>query len=256
MNSPRAHIRLRVMSLRSWFSSDLLATLCLCTKVITVKPYDRRALCRFDQRGLLFLGVVLCLGQNARADLPQAKEFYERDYAIAPGVAGQGGGAQARPRPRATRASHNGDSRSAVGGMVEPADSSSARGKKRKLLVSVTVSSSDQKHFLAVIDSIKRLNDSRLAFVTSVTHIGDYRSVTPDIENELAKRGISLSEGFVLPQQNPPPLSPMWNIRTRDGWHIAEGYVSIEQFVNEYGEYDPKHRAQSSEKPEVKVEGF
>ncbi len=228
----------------------------LSTETMIVKRYVQGAFSLFVPRGLLLLAMLLCLGRNARTELPQAKEFYERDYAIAPGVAGQGGGAQARPRPRATRVSHNGDSRSAVGGVVEPADSSSARGKKRKLLVSVTVSSSDQKHFLAVIDAIKRLNDSRLAFVTSVTHIGDYRSVTPDIENELAKRGISLSEGFVPPDQNPPPLSPMWNIRARDGWHIAEGYVSIEQFVNEYGEYDPKHRAQIAEKPEVAAEGF
>jgi hypothetical protein len=122
--------------------------------------------------------------------------------------------------------------------------------------VDVTVSSSDPKHLLGVVEAIKHLYDNRLVFVRSVTHIGDYRSITGEIENELARRGISLSEGVAPPEQDPPPLSPRWEIHTRDGTHIAEGYLSLEPLINEYGEYDPRQRASISDKPEVVAGGF
>lgn len=206
------------------------------------------------------MSVAVCVARNVNAQIPQAREFYERDYAIAPGVAGQGGGAQARPRPRTQPAGKDAELRSAgrgeEGDVAGRGNSPSARGRKRRLLVDVTVSSSDPKHLLGVVEAIKHLYDNRLVFVRSVTHIGDYRSITGEIENELARRGISLSEGVAPPEQDPPPLSPRWEIHTRDGTHIAEGYLSLEPLINEYGEYDPRQRAPISDKPEVVAGGF
>jgi hypothetical protein len=197
---------------------------------------------------------ALLVARVSFAELPRAKDFYEHDYAIAPGVAGEGGGASARPKSKTKSDSTSANDASTV---VElRGNRLSTRGKKRRLLIDVTANSADPKHFVAVIEAVTRLHDAKLAFIGTVTHVGDYRSVTPEIETELARRGILLMEGFSPPSGTPPPLSPLWEIRAPEGQHIAEGYLSIEPFINEYGEYDPKHRGGDPQKPEVAVEGF
>ena len=232
----------------------------ISSALLLKRRLGRQAVCGFATRFFFAMSVAICVARNVNAQLPQAREFYERDYAVAPGVAGQGGGAQARPRPRTQPAGKDAELRSVgrgkEGDVAGRGNSPLARGRKRKLLVDVTVSSSDPKHLLVVVEAIKHLYDSRLVFVRSVTHIGDYRSITDEIENELARRGIPLSEGVAPPEQDPPPLSPRWEIHTREGTHIAEGYLSLEPLINEYGEYDPRQRAPISDQLEVIAGGF
>lgn len=184
------------------------------------------------------------------AEPSKPQEFYERDYAIAPNVGGQGGGAQARPRSKRSVANE---------GLKDgntPAERAPTRGKKRRMLVNVTVNSLDTKHFAAVMEVVKRLHDSRLAFVGVVSHVGDYRSLTPELESELARRGIEVVEGMPPDGAKRSTVSPRWEILARDGFHVAEGFISIEPLINEWGDYDPELARKGETKPEAKIEGF
>lgn len=206
-------------------------------------------------RGALLVAAACTLAAplRAAAQEPAPKSFYEQDFAAAPGVVQKGEGAVARPKPHVANPS------APLSAPAQQPAQAPTRGKKRRLLVSVTVNSRDKKHFDAVIQSVLKLHDSKLAFVPMVTHIGDYNSVTPEVEASLARRGIQIMESCSSPQASPPPLSPRWEILSSGGLHIAEGFLTIEPLINEWGDYDPKLAQSSASKqnaPEVKPGEF
>lgn len=184
---------------------------------------------------------------SAHAQESGPRSFYQNDFAAAPGVAGEAGGGQ--PRRAASR-----QSAPAPGGLQAPVAAGSREPKKRKMLASVVVNSLDRKHFNAVIDSVLKLHDARLALVTAVLHVGDYRSVTPELEASLLRRGIQIIDYSFPPDAGTPPLSPRWEIVTKDGTHIAEGFLSLEPFINEWGEYSPTIKEEKL--PDVTPGGF
>ena len=98
------------------------------------------------------------------------------------------------------------------------------------------------------------MHDERTAFITSVSHIGDYRNVSPEMESELAKRQIKLLAAAEPPSSARVSVSPAWIIQTKQGTHIAEGTVAIHSFFDEFGEYNPK--ASDDQNPKTSVEGF
>lgn len=178
------------------------------------------------------------------------KNFYKKDYAVAPGAEG-------REEPQPTK--------EAVPkkGRGTPTKETPAQGaqhkatptaKKRRIVVSVFVSSADKEHFTKVLEEVIALHDERTAFVTSVSHIGDYRNVSPEMENELAKRQIKLLAAAEPPSSARVTVSPAWIIQTKQGTHIAEGTVAIHSFFDEFGEYNPK--GSNDQNPKTSVEGF
>ena len=175
----------------------------------------------------------------AHAQSTSPKRFYKQDYAIAPGAEGRD---ETQP---STGASFN---KSAVG---QPQQSARPQGsphkgapssRKRRVIMSVYVNSTDKEHLQNVLREVFTLADEKFSFITVLNHIGDYRNVTPEIESELAKRKIQ-----ILAVSEPPPdlnvtASPAWIIQTQQGTNIAEGIIEIHSFFNEFGEYDPKRR--------------
>jgi ABC-type multidrug transport system ATPase subunit len=126
--------------------------------------------------------------------------------------------------------------------------------KKRGVIISVHVSSADKEHLAKVFDEVFVLNDGKTAFITSVSHIGDYKNVTPEMEGELARRNIRLLAAAEPPYAAHVTVSPAWIIQTKQGTHIVEGIIDIHSFFNEFGEYSSK---QVSDKgPTTSVEGF
>ena len=105
-----------------------------------------------------------------------------------------------------------------------------------------------------MIDAVIKLHDRMRAFIVSVSHIGDYRSITPEIEGALAQRGILLMQSDSVTPELQANESPFWWIRTRDGAHIAEGVIDIDPLLNKDNEYDPK----LLDNPDMnrKMEGF
>ncbi len=199
---------------------------------ITWRPAARLGL------SLLGAAAALALSATGSAQDSSPKSFYQSDYAAAPGIAGQGGGAQPRRAPPARP-------RDAAPGLVAPngqaGRASQGEGaKKRKMVVNVFVNSLDKEHFNRVVESVIKLHDSRLALIAALFHVGDYRAVTPEVQASLERRGILISEHIFDESETPAPVSPRWEITTKDGLHIAEGFLSLEPFINEWGEYDPQ----------------
>lgn len=193
--------------------------------------------------------VFLC-GPIAFAEDAAPKKFYKRDYASAPGAEG-------REYDSPTSASQN------VRGLTQPSggESSGKTGKitdpekkRRRVIISVFVNSSDKEHFQKTIAEILSLCDSQKAFISTVQHIGDYNNVTPEQKEELSRRDIT-----IIASSRPPPeanvtTSPTWVITARNGVHIAEGIFSISHLFNEYGDYDPKLANKTGDRSTV--EGF
>ena len=198
----------------------------------------------------LLAGLLLGAAGQCAAQSDSSREFYQSDFAAAPNaqapgeaereVAGSRRAAKAAPAQQGARVS---------GGVVAPAG-----GKKRRLLVAVYVNSLDKQHFRSVIEEVVRLHDQKLAFVTSVYHIGDYQAITPEVSSAMAKRGISIVQLGGPPPQLQTITSPTWEIRTKQGRHIAEGVIRIRESLNEWGEYVP--RPASPEVSDAKLEGF
>jgi hypothetical protein len=178
------------------------------------------------------------------------KNFYKKDYAVAPGAEGRD-----EPQPTKEAAANK------VRGT--PTKETPAQGtqhkatpapKKRRIVVSVYVSSADKDHLTKVLEEVLAVHDERTALVTSVNHIGDYRNVSPEMESELAKRQIKLLAAAEPPSSARVSVSPAWIIQTKQGTHIAEGTVAIHSFFDEFGEYNLK--ASNDQNPKTSVEGF
>ena len=178
------------------------------------------------------------------------KEFYSNNYAAAPNDQAPGG--PPRQNESAKRVTTGGTVSGPSGSVASVAKPAGV--KKRKILVNVFVNSANKDHFLRIIEEVIRLHDQKQAFVISVEHVGDYRSVTPDIEGALSKRGIQLYQISSVPAELEVSASPAWLIRTKQGTHIAEGFARLSQMINEWGEYVPRDPATPT--PEQKLEGF
>ena len=178
------------------------------------------------------------------------KNFYKKDYAVGPGAEGRD---ELQPTKEAASRKVRGT----------PTKETPAQGtqhkatptpKKRRIVVSVYVSSADKEHLTKVLEEVLALHDERTAFITSVNHIGDYRNVSPEMESEFAKRQIKLMAAAEPPSSTQVSVSPAWIIQTKQGTHIAEGTIAIHSFFDEFGEYNPK--GSRDQNPKTSVEGF
>jgi hypothetical protein len=178
------------------------------------------------------------------------KSFYKKDYAVAPGAEGredlqppkEAAPKKVRGTPAKETPAHGGERKA------------TPSPKKRSIVVSVYVSSGDKEHLTKVLEEVLALHDERIAFITSVSHIGDYRNLSAEMESELAKRQIKLLAATQPPSGAQVSVSPAWIIQTKQGTHIAEGTVAIHSFFNEFGEYTTKES--HDQNPKTSVEGF
>lgn len=198
---------------------------------------------------LVYAGLNLALaGQAALAAPEQPKEFYNRDFAAAPGQPGRAKSPQETNSNVASQGSHAGPSGIASTSQRPP-------GKQRQsVLVHAYISSIDRSHFEAAAASVLRLHDERRATVAAVFHVGDYRSVTPEIESEFARRRIPFAATLLVPPELGIQLSPAWVVITEEGPHLLEGFISISPAINEWGELDPTNL--NAEGSEGTLKGF
>jgi protein-tyrosine-phosphatase len=176
------------------------------------------------------------------------KGFFKKDYAIAPGAEGRSN------IPVAKDSIRKGPTSAQQMSASNSQRQATSVAKKRGVIISVHVSSADKEHLAKVFDEVFVLNDGKTAFITSVSHIGDYKNVTPEMEGELARRNIRLLAAAEPPYAAHVTVSPAWIIQTKQGTHIVEGIIDIHSFFNEFGEYSSK---QVSDKgPTTSVEGF
>ena len=197
----------------------------------------------------LFARAPLIAG-SSHAQEAAPKSFFKKDYASAPGAAGRDA------EQRAPSVAKSGTQRSVNTDV--PGHPLRTRGSphshKRKISMSVYVNSVDKEHFTRVIQEVLALHDEKRAFIFSLEQIGDYQNVTPEIENELARRNIHRLASSGPPLASGITQSPAWIIQTQQGTHIAEGIIEVHSLLNEYGEYDPKQHTDPNSK--MNVEGF
>jgi len=193
--------------------------------------------------------VFLC-GPIAFAEDAAPKKFYKRDYASAPGAEGReyDSPTSASQNVRGATQPTGGESPNKPGKIANP------EKKRRRVVVSVYVNSQDKEHFKRTIAETLALHDSQKVFISTVQHIGDYNNVTPEQEEELSRRDITIIASSRPPAEANVTTSPTWVITARNGVHIAEGIFSISHLFNEYGDYDPKLANKTGDRSTV--EGF
>jgi hypothetical protein len=202
-------------------------------------------------RCLALLAFILAFGAlSVCAQEHAPKSFYKKDYASAPGAEGRTEPIET-PQRRPTQVVTNSASTSPT---TSSPKEKATESRKRRVVISVYVNSQDREHLHRVLAEVYQLNDEKRAFVNSVEHIGNYSSITPDVEDELKRRSINLRAATLPSLDANLTTSPAWVIMTPQGVHIAEGIIEISSLFNEYGEYDPKNY--SNAESTVKAEGF
>jgi hypothetical protein len=78
--------------------------------------------------------------------------------------------------------------------------------------------------------------------------------VTPEIEQQLRDRRIAIHQIGSMFRELFAETSPTWVVSTPQGRHVAEGFLEIAPFFDEWGEYNPKRAEEPEENS--KVEGF
>jgi len=207
-----------------------------------------------------FLIILLVIASCFRASCTAAQEnapktFYKKDYASAPGAKGRDEVPGQNRRPLGGIASGRGDGGQSLTNpdSLATGGGSAVKGKRR-VVISVFVNSKDRDHLQKVLNEVFRIHDEKWAFIHSVEHIGDYTSITPELEGELARRKILLRATTMPSADVTLTTSPAWIITTSEGSHIAQGIIDVHSFMNEFGDYEPKtYRKQNSKN---KVEEF
>ena len=202
-------------------------------------------------RSLAALVLLLAFGAlSVCAQEHAPKSFYKKDYASAPGAEGRDEPIET-PERKPTQIAKS----SAAASATTPSPKEKApESIKRRVVISVYVNSQDREHLQKVLAEVYHLHDEKRAVVDSVEHIGNYASISPDVEDELKRRSINLRASTLPSLDANLTTSPAWVIMTPKGVHIAEGIITISSLFNEYGEYDPKKDANAESK--VNVEGF
>lgn len=211
--------------------------------------------------GVCFVALLIA-PRSINAEPTVSKDFYNQDYAGAPSIE-QGGAAprtsvpirRRTPIQARTQASRNNtnttnttnttNNRTASNG---PGPAALAASKKRaKFVLSLYVNSLDKQHLEQVIAVALRIMDEKRGLVIKVQHVGDYRNVSPELQAELAKRGIQLYAAGLPDESFQITTSPAWFLYSPQGVRIVEGMIDIGRFIDEWGEY----RAVAADEPQI-----
>jgi hypothetical protein len=146
---------------------------------------------------------------------------------------------------------------------VQPSPASGSETQASPLMpgisISLYVNSADKEHFETVLKRAIYLRDTDPRVrLTSVFHIGDYRNVSPEVEEALRKRAIYFSGIVSTPKSIAASTSPTWVIRTPSSDHIIEGPIPIEDCFDRVGGYqEPRaRRSRVAASPTARVKEF
>lgn len=100
------------------------------------------------------------------------------------------------------------------------------------------VNSLNKEHLERVVDSVLSLHDRRVAFISSLQHIGDYRNLSAERERTLIDRNILVFAA--TPSAIPAQVrsSPAWIVETPKGIFVLEGFMEISAMINSFGDFD------------------
>lgn len=112
------------------------------------------------------------------------------------------------------------------------------------------VSSLDKTHFESVVKRALYVRDTDPRVrLSAVFHLGDYRNISPEMEEAFRKRAIYFAAIPALPKALAAASSPTWVIRTPQTDHIVEGPVPIEDCFDSHGAYQEPKPSQATKVP-------
>lgn len=214
---------------------------------------------------LVALGIATPVSMShAQPQAPGA--FYEKDYAVAPRVAGgEMPAAQlSTPIPHGVTPMPGGAHTPAqrtgmpVSGKGDP---TSPQLIPYRMSVRLYVASHDKRHFEQVMRKVFSLNaHNRNMRVTEVYHIGDERNVSATIKDDARAQKIYIGPLYHPPVDLNVESSPTWVLRDAltKSVHTVEGILEIDKCVTAQGEYRHPERSmfEAPAAPTIGVKGF
>lgn len=207
---------------------------------------------------------LLVLTKNARAE-PSTSQFYEKDYAKTLPSARKESVPQARKPAAATRGKTNRDNSSAESrdqdSLSSDSDAASALTSDpnipyQRSVLMLVVNSKDAKHLEATLAKAISLVEQKRILLSSVMHIGDYRTITPPQKARLEALAIPYIGVRNVPFVQDATMSPTWIFQGKDGMRVVEGFIDIDRFINSAGEYREIQKLDAMELPADKLSGF
>lgn len=212
-------------------------------------------------RGLYIVAALVMSSASSAVSQPQqTRDFYERNYAEAPNVAGE---RQQAPESAAGARNPQAGSRN-VSGTAAPQGSVqgiSSATDAPKMQVYLYVNSKDKAHFYTAFRKALKLQElNRYAAVRMIAHVGDYRNVTDEMKQQAATKKILLVPSPMVPADLGVTESPTWVLDDGQTQHIVEGLMNPESCIDAQGAYrEPEKSIFESDHtpvPTAKVEGF
>lgn len=189
---------------------------------------------------MVCVSILAVVPLRSQADEKLPKDFYRRDYASAPGYEEtQGHGVQSPSRPKPPRLTSSPIPGPQGSQIPKDVSNTGKADTSSRPTIHLFVSSLDHGHFARVVEGATRIHDRGHASVKALFHIGDYEAVTPEIEQRLEQRGIALVQVGEVPVELFAEVSPVWRVATPIGYHVAEGFIEIDRFFDEWGEFNP-----------------
>lgn len=200
---------------------------------------------------LLMIGSVtaVMLTIPAMAQSIDPKQYFDKDYAVAPEYRPQNSVPSVNLPGRGGVKSPSGDTstaRSYPSTPQETANSAQAQqggapqmpvDNRPKTTLSVVVNSLELEHLTAVVKKVESLAKSKRVSVLSVMHIGTPENMSAAMTELLYSLDIGVVYTEVLPTDLPIATSPTWIFQTAQGKYIVEGGMDPERFISPSGDY-------------------
>lgn len=209
---------------------------------------------------LVVAALVASWAPQALCQSQPSPDFYEKNYAQAPNVAGER--QQAPDSARGSRSGQSAVSSQGGGGSPTGATGGAAFGAEApKMQVFLYVNSKDKSHFYTAFRKALKLQElNRYAVVRMIAHVGDYRNVTDEMKQQAAAKKILFFASPMVPADLGVTESPTWVLDDGQTQHIVEGLMNPEACIDSQGAYREPEKSifepKDTPAPAAKVEGF
>jgi hypothetical protein len=219
-----------------------------------------------NNRLLLSLCVLSALFDAAAAQ-PRGKEneFFEHDYARGiqqagkPDVAKQKVGQSIRESTANNVTSVANTQAKSAG--TPPQISGEAKPDAKPQLsdiprVELYVNSADTNHLNLAVSRAVELHKKRKIFLIGISHIGDYRTLSPDMSAELTRLAIRYTAAPSVLYGEHIKQSPTWAFVSPEGARLVEGCIDPERYINTNGAEPPTTKLDAMNKEEGSLAGL
>ena len=202
---------------------------------------------------------------------PHDKGFFERDYARGiphdrPGDSvKQQKAIKSTPstpihRAEQPQAAASGDAQGASGlSGAESAQVSSSTEKRQRVevpRVELYVNSADTNHVNQVVARAVSLHKKGRIFLIGISHIGDYRTLSPENSAEIERLTIRYTAVASVAYGDHIKSSPVWAFVSPEGARLVEGCLDPERYIDSNGAEPPTTKLDAMNTQEGNLAGL